>query len=117
MKQGTSVSNIKINIETALGRTVSNEALYLCITIIKNSVTCDIPYANTEASKAFTLIAGTYTTKDHTKRKGYHIHDKDTESNVFGSGYIGQSISLGTRVRQHANNHFQTTSNYITSLR
>lgn len=61
--------------------------------------------ANTEASKAFTLIAGPKT--------GCYPANID---NVFGSGYVGQSIILGNRVREHANLRFSTTSNYITSL-
>ena len=70
--------------------------------------------ANTEASKAFTLIAGPR--KNTAKRKTgcYHIHANIY--NVFGSGYVGQSIILGNRVREHANLCFSTTSNYITSL-
>jgi hypothetical protein len=85
--------------------------------IVENSVTCDLPYANTEASKAFTLIAGPHTTKNPAKRKAgcYHIHDNI--ENVFGSGYVGQSIILGNRVREHANLRFSTTSSYITSLK
>ena len=48
--------------------------------------------AKTEASKTFSLIAGPHTTKDPAKRKAgcYHIHENI--ENVFGSGYVGQSI-------------------------
>ena len=47
----------------ALGISVSQETIDLCMAIVENSVTCDLPYANTEASKAFSLIAGPHTTK------------------------------------------------------
>jgi hypothetical protein len=100
----------------ALGISISKETIDLCMTIVENSITCDLPYANTEASKAFTLIAGPHTTKNPAKRKTgcYHIHGNI--DNVFGSGYVGQSILLGHRVREHANLRFSTTSSYITSL-
>jgi len=61
----------------ALGISISKETIDLCMTIVENSITCDLPYANTEASKAFTLIAGPHTTKKNpAKRKAgcYHIH-------------------------------------------
>lgn len=108
--------NTKENLEMALGISISQETIDLCMAIVQNSVTCDLPYANTEASKAFSLIAGPHTTKDPAKRKAgcYHIHDNI--DNVFGSGYVGQSIALVNRVREHANNRFSTTSSYITSL-
>lgn len=81
--------NTKENLEIALGISVSQETIDLCMAIVENSVTCDLPYANTEASKAFTLIAGPHTTKNPAKRKAgcYHIHDNI--ENVFGSGYVG----------------------------
>ena len=47
----------------ALGISISKETIDLCMTIVENSITCDLPYANTEASQAFTLIAGPHTTK------------------------------------------------------
>ena len=99
-----------------MGIPISNETIDLCMTIVENSVTCDLPYANTEASKAFTLIAGPHTIKNPAKRKAgcYHIHGNI--ENVFGSGYVGQSIILGNPVREHANHRFSTTSSYITSL-
>ena len=70
--------------------------------------------ANTEASKAFLLIAGHIPQKPKNRKAGcYQIHDNI--ENVFGSGYIRQSIILGNRVREHAN--LRTTSSYITSLK
>lgn len=39
----------------ALGISVSQETIDLCMAIVENSITCN---TNTEASKAFSLIAG-----------------------------------------------------------
>lgn len=64
--------------------------------------------ANTEASKAFLLIAGHIPQKPKNRKAGcYQIHDNI--ENVFGSGYIRQSIILGNPVRR-----FSTTSSYVT---
>ena len=67
--QGTSSLNIKKNLEIALGITITKQSIDLCISIVENSVTCDLPYANTEASKTFTLIAGPHTVKIKIKIK------------------------------------------------
>ena len=65
--------------------------------------------------KLFRLLLVHIPQKNPEKRKAgcYHIHENI--ENVFGSGYVGQSIILGNRVREHAN--LRTTSSYITSLK
>ena len=101
----------------ALGISISKETIDLCMTIVENSITCDFPYANTEASKAFTLIAGPHSTKILLSVKLVLI----TFMVILimcapRGGGVGQSILLGHRVREDANLRFSTTSSYITSL-
>ena len=98
----------------ALGISISKETIDLCMTIVENSITCDLPYANTVKLLRLSLVH--IPQKNPAKRKAgcYHIHGNI--DNVFGSGYVGQSILLGHRVREHANLRFSTTSSYITSL-
>lgn len=98
---------------------VTQQALDICMDIIKNSVTHDLPYANTEASKNFTSICGSHATNSNYKYKSkrvagcYHLHE---DGKIFGTGYIGQSIVLGQRVRNHSNGKNLTTKDYIKSI-
>ena len=94
-----------------MGIPISKETIDLCMTIVENSVTCDLPYANTEASKAFTLIAGPQ--KILLSEKLVVI-----TFTVILRMYLDQGMLaiLGNRVREHANHRFSTTSSYITSL-
>lgn len=91
--------------------TVTKEIMALCKTIYLNGNTYDMPYRGTNAAKEFNSTGGPHTTKSNdVKLAGcYHIYD----SSCSLSGYVGQSIHLGRRVRDHANGHHIATTDFV----
>lgn len=116
IKAGTfpTISNITEILQLAVG-TVTEDIITLCANIYENSTIHNVPYANTNASTEFTSVAGPHTTKDESlKVPGcYHIFEPTNGL----SGYLGQNIHLGRRVRDHANGHHTSTTNFISIIK
>lgn len=115
IQKGNAITNLKELIEQSLDLTISDKMFNDCLLIVSNPVTLCLPYAHTDASKVFSKLVGPYESSDPIKRKAgcYHIHPK---GEMFNTGYVGQSIILGNRVRRHMLGLFNTTADFIKSL-
>jgi hypothetical protein len=73
------------------------EHIILCENIYKNKIIVKLPYPNTTRSVEFTKLVGSasYSSSSLPIRGCYKI--------IYGEdSYIGQSVRLGKRVREHA---------------
>lgn len=94
---------------------VSQYHFDLCVQLVSNPVTLNLPKPNTEHVIPFSLVAGPEIARSSKKaRPGcYRIYSPNTPSNL---SYIGQTIHLGNRVKDHAKGHNASTAAFVSLL-
>lgn len=108
IKDGKGVSKDLINEVLFVKPIVTDDHIALCDKLFSGAVTVTLPYANTSHSTHFTTLAGSAdaSRSELGKVPGcYYIFDKSS-----GRGYIGHTVHLGKRVREHTNGSLPVTS-------
>lgn len=112
------------NITSALGFPVgliTSGHLTLCAEIISNPLKFVLPRVNTEHVAPFSAVAGPDNTKGNGTPGCYLLADSSYMDQPLSPGsksfcYIGQSIRLGKRVKEHAKGLEVATSSFLSSL-
>lgn len=108
IEAGKGVSKDLINEVLFVEPIVTDHHIALCDKLFSEAVTVTLPYANTSHSAHFTTLAGSAAPGQSELGKVpgcYYIFDNST-----GRSYIGHTVHLGKRVREHTNGSLPVTS-------
>jgi hypothetical protein len=117
IKAGKGVSKELINEVLFTSPIVTDNHIALCDKLVAESVTVKLPFSNTPYSSEFTKLAGSAAPAQNALGKipgCYYIFEKES-----GRSYVGHTVHLGKRVREHANSPAPITSlaDWMTEMR
>lgn len=94
---------------------LSHKHIDLCAQLVSNPVVLNLPVPKTEHVIPFSKVAGPEIARDHERATPgcYRIYSPNTPKDF---SYIGQTIHLGNRVKDHAKGHNTSTSTFISLL-
>lgn len=95
---------------------ISEEHIHLCIEIVDNPVTLNLPVPNSPDVAPFAKIAGPENSKDPALRTPGCYMIVDSAETDLRNSYIGQSVHMGNRVKNHASGKDPRTSKFVGSM-
>lgn len=95
---------------------ITEEHLSICATIVQNPITLALPVPNSSHVLPFAEVAGPENSKDPSKRTpGCYMISQSGDTNPRNV-YIGQSVHLGNRVKDHASGKDPRTANFVNEM-